>query len=213
MSYIFLDESGDLGFEKEKNSSKYFVIAILFTSDKKSIEKAVKKTHSALRKNVKKLSGGILHSYKEKPSTRKKLLKLISNKENIKIMCIYLNKSKVHTKLQNEKQVLYNYVTNILLDRIMTKKLIDKKSPITLVAAKRETNRFLNENFRIYLKKQTLSNHELNINVEIKTTSEEKSLQAVDFISWAIYRKYEKSDDSYYKIIKNKIFEENSLFK
>jgi hypothetical protein len=52
-----------------------------------------------------------------------KIFSEISKKE-ISIMCIYLNKSKVYTKLQDEKHVLYNYVTNILLDRIFTKKLL-----------------------------------------------------------------------------------------
>ena len=48
--------------------------------------------------------------------------------------------------------------------------------------------------------------------VEIKTPSEEKSLQAVDFVSWAIFRKYEFGDDSYYNVVKEKIIEENPLF-
>lgn len=39
-------------------------------------------------------------------------------------MTILLNKRKVYTRLQDEKVVLYNYVTNILLDRIFTKRLL-----------------------------------------------------------------------------------------
>ena len=52
----------------------------------------------------------------------------------------------------------------------------------------------------------------MKINVLIKTPHEEKTLQAVDFTSWAIFRKYEYGDDSYYKIIKKKIIEENPFF-
>ena len=51
-----------------------------------------------------------------------------------------------------------------------------------------------------------------NITIEIKTPYEEKCLQAVDFLSWSIFRKYQQEDDSYYKIISSKIFEENPLF-
>ena len=65
MSYIFLDESGDLGFDTNKKNSRYFVVTILFTENKNAIEKTVKKVHAALRKRVKRLSGGVLHSYKE----------------------------------------------------------------------------------------------------------------------------------------------------
>lgn len=127
-------------------------------------------------------------------------------------MCIYLNKKEVFTKLQDEKQVLYNYVANILLNRIYLKKIIPFGKEIELIASRRETNKFLNENFKDYLKQQALNNYSGKIKVSIKTPYEEKSLQAADFVSWAIFRKYEAGDDSYFDIIKSKVIEENPLF-
>lgn len=208
--FIFLDESGDLGFNKEK-SSKFFVISIVFIANKKPLEKIVSKIHKMLRKKVKRIGGGVLHCYKEKPVTRNRLLEKVA-KSDCTIMTIYLNKEKVYTKLRSETTILYNYVVNILLDRIMTRKYLDKKKQITLVASKRETNKFLNQNFRNYLKTQIESNHSGKLMVEIKTPAEEKSLQATDFVCWSIFRKYERKDDSYYKIIKSKIIEERGLF-
>ncbi len=211
MAYIFLDESGDLGFDQNKNkTSKIFVVTFLFCKDKKYFEKIVKKTHSELKSRYQRRIGA-LHCVKEKPTTRQRLLKRLS-KGDCFIMTIYLNKKRVHTKLQDEKAVLYNYVANILLDRVYTKKLIPIDSKITLIASRRETNKFLNENFKSYLSNQIKNKHKLDLEVIIKTPSEEKSLQAVDFISWAIFRKYEYGDDGYYNIIKNKIAEENPLF-
>lgn len=122
MPYIFLDESGDLGFDPNKKSSKYFLVTFLFVKNKRPIEKVIKKVAGNLSKKELKKHVGVLHSCKEKPKTRKKVLQSLSNRD-ISILCIYLNKEKVYTKLQNEKQVLYNYITNILLDRIFTKKL------------------------------------------------------------------------------------------
>ena len=40
----------------------------------------------------------------------------------------------------------------------------------------------------------------------------EKGLQAVYFISWAIFRKYERGDFEFYEIIKDKIVDERLLF-
>jgi len=48
MSYIFLDESGDLGFNfKKKGTSKKFIITFLFVpeSTKRGLEKVVKKKY------------------------------------------------------------------------------------------------------------------------------------------------------------------------
>lgn len=211
MSYIFLDESGDLGFDFSKTgTSRFFIITIIFVEEKRLIEKVVKKVHSTLKKKHKQ-KGGVLHSHKETQLTRMRMLNLLAQKE-IKILTIYLNKNKVYTKLQDQKDVLYNYVTNILLDRICTKKLIPIDKKITLVASRKETNRFLNLNFKNYLKNQAMNTHKINLEIEIKTPAEEKALQAADFVCWSIFRKYEFGDDSYYEVIKGKIFEENGLF-
>lgn len=211
MAYIFLDESGDLGFDfRKKKTSKIFVVTCLFTDNKRPIEKIVKKTHSELKKKYKRKLG-VLHAVKEKPLTRQRLLKRL-NEKDCAIMTIYLNKNRVYTRLQEEKAVLYNYVANILLDRIYTKKIIPIEKMIELIASRRETNKFLNENFKNYLNSQIKNKHKVGINIRIKSPSEEKALQAVDFVSWAIFRKYEYGDDSYYNLIKNKIVEENPLF-
>lgn len=209
--YIFLDESGDLGFNfKKKKTSKFFVITILFVQNEKPIEKIVKRIFKNLKKKDKK-KRGILHAYKEKPITRKRLLRQLVQK-NCKILTICLNKKKVYANLQNEKPVLYNYVTNILLDRTYTKKLVPIYKKIELIASKKETSKFLNENFKRYIRNKIKSDHKLDLEISIKTPFQEKALQIVDFVSWAIFRKYEHKDDSYYQIIKKKIVEENFLF-
>ncbi len=212
MAYIFLDESGDLGFDFSKNkTSKYFVIACVFVENKRSVEKIVKKVFGGFSKKEIKNHHGVLHFFKEKPVTRKRVLKSL-NEKDVKILFIYLNKKKVYTRLQNEKQVLYNYVTNILLDRICTKNIISTAKPIKLIASQRETNRFLNNNFSQYIKSQIINNHKIDIEVIIKTPRQEKCLQIADAVSWSLFREVEHNDGEYIKIIKNKIIEKNPLF-
>src|SRR3989338_2299031 len=209
MPYILLDESGDLGFSFKKGSSKFFIVTIIFTESKRSLEKIARRVHKTLRKKYKKV--GVLHAYTETPITRQRLLKDLA-KTDCGILLVVLNKKKVFTKLQDEKSVLYNYVTNILLERLMNKKPIPIDKPITLIAAQRETNKFLNENFKSYLSKQINNNHKISLKIEIATPAEEKSLQVVDFASWAIFRKYEFGDDSYYNLVKVRIIDEAPLF-
>jgi hypothetical protein len=211
MSYIFMDESGDLGFDLAKpKTSKYFIVTLLLTANKANIEKVAGKILRAEAKSTKR-HPGVLHSAHASPKTRLKLLgELVL--QDISILTIYLNKQKVHTKLQDEKQVLYNFVTNILLDRLLTQKLIPTDVPIVLVASRRETNKYFNDNFKSYLANQVKTNHQLPLQIEIKTPHQEKGLQIVDFVSWAIFRNREHSDDTYYNLIKPKIVEENPLF-
>jgi arsenate reductase-like glutaredoxin family protein len=207
-----MDESGDLGFDFSKpKTSKYFVVTFLFANDKKPIEKLVKKIFAGFSKTEVKNHHGTLHAYKERPVTRLRLLKMLAE-QKVHVLTIRLNKQNVYTKLKDEKHVLYNYVVNILLDRMIRKKLVPTKEKICFIASKRETNKFLNENFSQYLRQQTKQNHKLDIEIHIKTPSQEKGLQAVDCLAWSFFRKYEHEDESYAEVVKAKVVEENGLF-
>ncbi len=212
MGYIFLDESGDLGFDfSKRKTTKFFVITCLFTKKRKPLEKIVKKIFESFSKQQKKHHPGMLHCSKETPETRKKVLTSLST-QDVLILSIYLNKRKVYTRLQDEKQVLYNYVTNILLDRIYSGRLIPVDKRINLIASRRETNKYLNQNFKNYIESQISNNQKLPIKIKIKTPTEEKCLQITDFACWAIFRRREFGDNSYWNIIKEKIQEESPLF-
>ncbi len=210
MAYIFMDESGDLGFDFTKKCSKYFIVTFLFSEEKKPLEKIIKKIFSWLSKKSIKVSWWVLHCTKEKPETRKKLYSLCLNWDMV-IMAIYLKKSKVYSHLHNQKHILYNYIVNILLDRIITKHFFLKQNKIDFIASRRETNKIINENFLWYLTNKTKF-HKIDINFFIKTPNQEKWLQIVDFMSWAIYQKYENQNEYYYHQIKKIIIEEKSLF-
>ena len=211
MAYIFMDESWDLWFTKNKKSSKYFIVTFLFSVDKKPLDKIVKKIFSWLKKTNVKVSGGMLHATKEKPTTRTRLLRFVAWLSNVYVMTIYLDKSKVYTRLHDEKHVLYNYIVNILIRNVITKKLLPINQPIEFIASRRETSKVLNNNFIEYLKSQNVTN-QLDIDFIIKTPHQEKWLQIVDFICWAVYQKYERNDSSYYNNISSLIIEEKWLF-
>jgi hypothetical protein len=114
-------------------------------------------------------------------------------------------------KFDSKKHELYNYFSKALIDVVISKKIIDLKSNINIFAERRETSKFLNSNFKNYIKSELSNKHSLKFNIQIKLPSEEKSLQAVDFISWSIFRYFDRKDDMYYKIIKKKIILEEKL--
>lgn len=209
MAYILLDESGDLGFSFDRGSTKFFVVTLIFTEQKKKLQRIAKKIFRSLRKKDKKR--GSLHAYHEDPATRQRLLRELQETD-CKVFVIILNKQRVYTKLKDQKAVLYNFVTNILLDRLFTKKPFNMPEEVTLLASKRETNVFINENFKSYLATQVSGNHKIKIAVDIARHDQDGSLQVTDFVSWAIFRKVEHGDDSYYNMIKHLIVEESPLF-
>jgi hypothetical protein len=213
MSSIYLDESGDMGFNFEKpKTSQYFVITCLIVKNNKPIDKIVKNIVRNFSAKDRKRHGGMLHANKESERTRRKLLNLIAARDDVIAVAIYLNKKKVYTHLQDQKHILYNFVANILLDRLSRETFFTDTEEVTLVASRRETKKLLNDNFKSYLENQPMGNRRIKINIVVNKPYEDKCLQVVDFISWAIYRNREHGDDSYYNIIKNIIVQESPLF-
>jgi len=54
LKYIFLDESGDLGFTPK--SSKYFIVACLCVDEEKIVNRCIKTVRKGLSKKYKKQS-------------------------------------------------------------------------------------------------------------------------------------------------------------
>jgi len=208
MPHIFMDESWCLWFNLDKKrTSKYFIITFVFTDKKRSIEKIPKKIFRWFsKKQIIKRKWWVLHCNKEDIKTKNKFFKLIWENKNLKIMSVILDKRNIFTnKLKNDKTELYDYITNVLLSRIYNKNIIPNTNKnIKFIASKRETNKFMNENFIDYLN----WNYK-RICFSVKRHEEEKCLQIVDFCSWWIFRKYEFNDESFYNLFKNNIFEES----
>jgi len=208
MAHIFLDESGDLGFKKD--SSRWFLFTVAIVQNPRALEKAVKKIWRPLKKKYKKL--GELHAYHADKTTRLRLLRKISELSDLKILSVVLNKQKVYVDLQNQKNYLYNYTANILLDRLSKHEHFLPNEPFYLVIDKKDNKKIIKENFLRYLSNSMVEKREGKFDIQLCSSHDHKSLQAVDFISWAIFRKYEKGDFEYYEIIKDKIIDERLLF-
>ena len=208
MAYIFLDESGDLGFKE--TSSKWFLFTIAITNNRRTLEKVIKRARNALLKNQRNVSE--LHAYHASDSTRKRVLKELSKIDDLKIFCTILNKKKVYADLQNQKNYLYNYTANILLDRLHSEAIIDLDEPLYLCVDRKDTNKNIRQNFEQYIERSLKEKRLGIVSMESKASHSDKSLQATDFLSWAIFRKYERGDCQYYEIIKSKIIEESLLF-
>ena len=211
MAYIFMDESGCLGFNLDKKgTSRNFMITFLCVKNKRPLEKIVKSLFRKMTAKERARHCGTLHATRGRAQVKHKLLQELKSQKEVSVFVIRLNKNKVYSHLQNEKVVLYNYVTNILLDRLLNKKIFSTLDPVDFIASRRETNILLNENFKSYLTNQW--NYKIAVNIHIKTPSQEKCLQIVDCLSWSVFRKYEFNDESYYQIIKDLIVEDKPLF-
>lgn len=205
MDYIFLDESGDLGFSR-KGSSKYFLIATMMVRNNIPIRRLVKKTRKKMLKQKRK-GPSELKANKSSSEIRRYVLNLLSQ-EDIKICCVVINKNKVYKYLRKRKEKLYNYIVKHILINIEPFLSHD----VNIVIDKRCRKRLVRQDLNNYIKKVINLNNRMNIRVSHIDSQKSEELQALDFICWSIFRKYEHDDISYYEIIKNKILSETQLW-
>ncbi len=211
MVYIYMDESGDLGFDITKwRTSKFFVITFLITKDEKTPNIIMKKSFNWMKHKKIKIKWWVFHAFSHLESTIQKVLN-IAIEYDISIMTLVLDKRKVYSYTNSEKHVLYNIIVNKLLDAVINKNLVsDKDEIIHFIASRRETSKTLNEQFVNYLKNK--HKDQPNIIFEIKTPHQSKGLQLVDTISFSIYKKYENNNLDFYVIFEKKIKIEDGFF-
>ena len=207
MKKIYADESGCLGFNFEKSgTSKFIIITFLILKECRPITSLVKKVIKTLPKSrIKK--GTYLHAHNEKPITRERLLRGLASKD-IEIATIRLDKRTL--LVSGGPNELYTSMVVSLINRLYADGVIKETDNINLVASLRNTSKKLNDDFSSNILGST---KKVKFNISIVMASVNKCLQAVDFVSWALWQKYENGDETYSDIITDKIVKEYVMHK
>ena len=121
MWWIYLDESGDLGFDfVNKKPSRFFTVCLLVIDDGKThnqIKKAIRKT---LKRKLNKPKKNRILELKGTHTTigiKEYFFKFIAN-ENFSLYAITLNKRRVYESLTKDKERVYNWIARLILDKI-----------------------------------------------------------------------------------------------
>jgi hypothetical protein len=208
MLFLYLDESGDLGFDfVNKKPSKYFVVTILAV-----------RGHEANRL----LINGVKKTLKRKLNPRGKQKRIVSELKGTKtlfeiknyffrqvkgidfdIYALVLNKRRVYENLIREKSRVYNFVARTVLDRIP---LGNAALKVELTIDKSKSRPEIVE-FNSYIRRELESKIDPTVpfNIYHVDSKEHCGLQAVDMFSYAVFEKYERRRTQWYDIIKEKV--------
>lgn len=209
MWYLYLDESGDLGFDFEnKNPSKFFTICILATSSRESflkIGRGVKKTqHRKLGKPKKRLAVE-LKGTATTLAVKKYFWRQVSGCQ-FGLYAITLNKRRVYKELSKNKERIYNFVARQVIDMIPFE---IAGSPIQIVVDKSKARpEILDFNRYIFRQIEGRINPAIPINIDHLPSHTDAVLQAVDLFCWGVFRKYERNDSTWFDVFRNKILYE-----
>lgn len=201
---IYLDESGDLGFDFEnKRPSRKFVITLLVCQSG-SVTRGFR---TAIRRTLKnKLNRGkkgsrIVPELKGNGTTLaiKRYFYRHSPKTGWLIYAVAVNKERVYENLQTRpgKKKLYNYIARFLLEKV---ELAQAGKAVTLVVD-RCKNKDEIADFNDYLANQldALLPLDVPLTIHHEHSHENAGLQAADLFCWGVFRKYEHGDLEWYR--------------
>ncbi len=119
-----------------------------------------------------------------------------------------MNKRKIVSKLHDKKDKVYNYITGLLFDKILN--ATNPNEELIMTVDKVKVGKIQIEDFNFYLGLKLFlagqSNRKLVVNHV--DSQKDRCIQAVDFISGSIFRKYEFRNLNFYNLIKSKIISE-----
>ena len=208
--FIYLDESGDLGFDfNKRGTTRKFVVTILVCNSdavRKEFRKAVRRT---LKNKLNRSKNKSRHITEIKGTNttveiKKYLLRNIK-RDDWAIYALALNKSRVEPQLRTKtgKKKLYNFLSRFLLEKSPLSNAVGNVEMVVDRSKNKEETRDFNQ----YLFNQVEALLPLNTAFDISHLSSEESaeLQAIDMFCWGIFRKYEHDDEEWYDIFKDKV--------
>lgn len=214
---IYLDESGDLGFDFNKpKTSRKFVITLLVCQNRDAIDcfrKAVSRTlknkinHKKGDRKVQELKGTGT-SFEVKQYFYRQLLR-----DGWQLYTVVLNKIRVNDDLRkpHSKKKLYNFLARFILEKID----LNNAAPAVTLVTDRCKNREEIRDFNSYVANQLEALLPLNVplNIYHERSHDNQGLQAVDLFCWGIFRKYEMGDSEWYDVYQDAIVFETEYLK
>ena len=207
--YIFVDEAGDMDFSAK--GSKHYMFNFLVKKRPFNLHEYIATyRYSLLERNLdplndKRLDIEYFHACEDNQYIKHELFNLIStfNKNNVKSYSYILEKPKVAPSKVKQKDKFYINNLTLAIKQLLNKLKIDKD--FIIITDRLPVQKNKNKQVGALKKgiKEYIKNNNLNIRYDIfhHCSASSVNLQIVDYISWAIFRKYERNQDNYFKKI------------
>lgn len=209
MSYLYLDESGNLGYQLQTAGvSRHFVITILEVpndSAKKAIEKAIERTMKNKVRGKSQLQRNLIIELKGAKTSFAIKNYFYSQVASVplKLYAVILDKKRFVNHLQVSENRVYNFVAHLAIKEFPLEQTTTR---VTLVLDRSKSKPEIRV-FNQYLLNQVEARLPPQIPLDIfhDESQHNKPIQAVDLFAWGIYRKYEGGDTQWYDVFRSKI--------
>ena len=206
MLYLYLDESGDLGFDfVNKKPSAYFTVCALAIKGQANDRALTKAVREVIKRKLFKRTPALTPELKGSGTSieiKKFLYKKVGSID-FKLYAVTLNKKKVYEALSRDKERIYNYIARLTLERVEFKDAAVRV--IITVDKSKSRSEILGFNEYIINQIKAFIDPIVPLDIYHALSQERPGLQAADMFAWGISRKYENGDCAWYDVFKTHV--------
>jgi hypothetical protein len=210
--YLFSDESGNLDFARHPGATRYFAVGtILIEPDPLD---QLRSEFTVLRDSLAWANHGLdsfFHATENNPRVRRAVFEALESID-FAVDVTLLDKPKAQPQLRPDSPAFYRYAWYHHLKRLAPRDLA-QGDELMVVAAElgtRRTRRAFREAIDGVMTQ--VVPYRVTRTLAFWPCSSDFALQAVDYCVWAVFRKWEHGDNTYHKLIADKVRTECDLF-
>jgi hypothetical protein len=208
MWYLYLDESGDLGFDfVTKKPSEFFTVTLLLVKGVENNRALIRAVKTTVRRklNVKKKQAGVVKELKGQSTSlkAKEYFYRQLGETPFELYAVTMNKRRVQLELASEKHRVYNYIAGLVLEQIP---FGEASTHVELIIDKSKNKEQIHEfNSYIISQLQGKLNPKVPLDIHHRASDHEFGLQAVDMFAWGVFRKNECRDETWFQQFEDKV--------
>jgi len=197
--YIFLDEAGNLTDDKDD----HFVLTGIFTLNPRPLRKLIRRTRKAKLSSRNRRKNSEIKASKATDKYKKYLYEHLMKINNFEVFALYLKVSDIPLHMKGKEGIIYLRMTEELLKL----GLVEKYNNVNLIMDHRSLKGITQNAFDTAIYEEFAASFKCPklFNVYHVDSQKDKGIQICDFVTHAIYQKYQRQNADWYKMIENKI--------
>lgn len=207
-AYIYADESGNFDFSLRNGASRFFLLTTVVINDH-AIEPDLLELRRQLAWDGLSLTGGF-HANHDKRFVKSRVFEILS-KHDFRIDVTILEKPKAEPRIRTTDMQFYKFAWFSHMRQVAPRVVAPSDSLLVVAASignRREQAALISDLQDVMNQTSPTS----AVKTAMWTAASDPCLQVADYCSWAIFRKWERSDTRAYEIIADKIGLETDLF-
>jgi hypothetical protein len=200
LHFAYIDEAGSVALSLDNH---IIVVAALCTGNPQAIVKVIRK----IRKKY--LSPGTSGELKAKKESNQLVEALLTSlaRETIEIYTVIIDRKIIQAPPQDPENI-YRWVAARLVA-----KLVKQYPAMEITLDRRYTKEHLRYSLERSIREEISDLPQQYLLIRQEDSVSIKGLQAVDFVAWAMYQKYERGDNHFHQLIEPVIIEEELITK